>query len=577
MDTQDVIAPSVDIADTPPVTSPAPGLASAALAASLLAACGGGGDGGSGSPPPAGGTPPTPTPTPAPSPPPAAITDPDAARFLMQAALAVTDADLAQVKAAGYSGWLDAQFALPRNQGHWDWMIARGYQNDPNNANGFQGTDNTLWRKLISAPDTLRQRMVLALSEIFVVSMTGLPVPWRGFCMAAYVDTLEEYAFGNYRGLLEAVTLSTGMGNYLNMRGNQKEDAKGRVPDENYAREVLQLFSLGLYQLNNDGTVKTGADGKPLDTYAQADISGLARVFTGWDYTAYDKTKPDFQRRPMSLVASRHSTLDKTFLGVTIPGSTPGVDALKIALDTIANHPNVGPFIGRQLIQRLVTSNPSAAYVGRVATAFNNTNGIRGDLKATLRAVLLDPEARSAPAAQPASWGKLREPVLRFVQWARTAAVKSPTDLWNIGDTSSASTRLGQSPLRSPSVFNFFRPGYVPPNTSLGTTGLVAPEFQITNESTVVAYLNYMQTVIQNGVGEVKPDYSGWLTLANDAAALVARCNLLLAAGQLSSSTQNTITNAVNAITASSDAARLNRIQAALLLTMASPEYLIAK
>jgi len=535
----------------------------------LLSACSGGGNSGS--------TIVVPVPTTPPAPPP--IADQEAARFLHQAALAATDGDIARVKTLGYSAWLDEQFAAPRSQSHWDWMIAQGYQNDPNNSNNFLGVDNTLWRKLIASPDTLRQRVVLALSEIFVISMAGLPVPWRGFCVAAYVDLLEENAFNTYRNLLGAITLSTGMGNYLNMRGNLKEDpGTGRLPDENYAREVMQLFSLGLYKLNGDGSVQTDGAGKPLETYNQTTVSGLAKVFTGWDYTLFDPASPAFQRLPMSLIASRHSTSEKSFLGTTIPAGTPGDQSLQTALDTIANHPNVGPFIGRQLIQRLVTSNPSPAYIGRVALAFNdNGHGVRGDMKAVIKTVLLDSEARGDPSVQPAGSGKLREPMLRFVQWARTFGAVSPTGIWNIGDTSDPSRRLGQSPLRSPTVFNFFRPGYVPPNTSLGNQNLVAPEFQITNESTVVAYINFMQTAIQAGVGEVKAGYPDWISQANDPPTLVSRIALLMAAGQLSGATLSTIVTAINAIAAGSDAARLNRIYAAILLVMATPEYIVQK
>lgn len=535
----------------------------------LLSACSGGGSSSSTTAITSPATPPAPL----------AITDLEAARFLHQAALAATDSDLARIKTLGYSAWLDEQFAAPHSQSHWDWMIERGYQNDPNNANNFQGVDNTLWRKLISSPDTLRQRVVLALSEIFVISMAGLPVPWRGFCVAAYVDLLEENAFSTYRGLLGAITLSTGMGNYLNMRGNLKEDSNtGRVPDENYAREIMQLFSLGLYKLNLDGSIQTDAAGRAMETYNQTTVSGLAKVFTGWDYTQFNRASPAFQRLPMSLISSRHSISEKSFLETTIPSGTPGDQGLQTALDTIANHPNVGPFIGRQLIQRLVTSNPSRAYIGRVALAFNdNGQGVRGDMKAVIKAVLLDTEARSNPAAQPAGWGKLREPVLRFVQWARTFGASSPTESWNIGDTSDPSRRLGQSPLRSPTVFNFFRPGYVPPNTSLGTQGLVAPEFQMTNESSVVAYVNFMQAVIQGGAGEVKASYADWVTLANDPPALVNRIALLMAAGQLSDAALSAIGTAIASIAANSDGARLNRIYAAILLVMATPEYIVQK
>jgi len=548
--------------------SPVIPLALTTLAATLTA-CGGGGSNTG-----------TETPlTPVPPPTQETITPVQASRFLQQASLSVDDAAITQVVSLGYSGWLEAQFTTPRTQSRWDWMLSQGYQNSAQNANSFAGADNSLWNKLITATDPLRQRIALALSEILVVSMAGLNVAWRGFCIAAYADLLEDHAFGNYRTLLGAVTLSTGMGNYLNMRGNQKEDPKtGRQPDENYAREILQLFSIGLYLLNNDGSLKLDTSGKPIETYTQDSISGLAKVFTGWDYTGYTSSSPDFHRQPMSFVASRFSTSDKSFLGSTIQGTVAGPDALNMALDKIFSHPNVGPFIGRQLIQRLVTSNPSPAYIGRVAAVFNNNGvGVRGDLKAVIRAILLDSEARSAPVSQATGWGKLREPMLRFVQWARTFGATSPTGIWNIGDTSDPNTRLGQSPMRSPTVFNYFRPGYIPPNTSLATAGMVSPELQISNESSVVAYLNYLQNVIASGVGEVKPDYTGWLALVDNPAVLMDKINLMLAAGQLSATTMASIVSAVGTISITTATGRLNRVRAAILLTMASPEYLVFK
>jgi uncharacterized protein (DUF1800 family) len=338
----------------------------------------------------------------------------------------------------------------------------------------------------------------------------------------------------------------------------------------------MQLFTIGLVQLNLDGTPTLGADGKPVDTYNQANITDLARVLTGWEFDNAQNTDPGYARRPMVHIASRFSTGAKKVLNVDIPATADGPTALKTALDTLANHANVGPFIGRQLIQRLVCSNPSAAYVQRVATVFNNNgSGQRGDLKAVLKAILLDSEARSTPSGDAS--GKLREPVQRFVQWARNAGMSSPTELWNVGNLSDPATRLGQSPMRSPSVFNFFRPGYVPPNSALGTAGITAPEFQLCNESTVAGYLNYMQTLIASGVGELKPNYTAELTLANDAAALVDRWALLLAAGGLGSASLAAIKTAVGSITASSDSARLNRIQATILLVMASAEYQIQK
>ncbi len=501
----------------------------------------------------------------------------DIARFLGQAAFAANDAEITRVQALGYQGWLDEQFAKPGAPSHWDWMVSKGYAVTDNFFN-FRGVDNTLWRKLMTSPDVLRQRVALAYSELFVVSMSGLPVRWRGMMAAAYMDLLTQGAFSNFRQLLEDITLSPAMGVYLNMRGNQKEDANtGRQPDENYAREVLQLFSIGLHQLNLDGTPTAGPGGRAIETYSNADIAGLAKVLTGWDYSNPDSLDYAYARRPMAYFASRHSTSEKRFLGVTIPaGSLDGPGELKKALDTIFQHPNVGPFIGRQLIQRLVTSNPSPAFVARIASVFNNNgSGVRGDMRAVVQAILMDPEARNTPTALHA--GRLVEPMVRLLAWARAFGVTTPTGAWTVGDHSDPSTRLGQSPLRSSSVFNFFRPGYVPPNTALGAAGLVAPELQITHETSVVGYANYMQTVIQSGIGDIDADYTILRPIAGDPAALLDKVSLWFAGGRISQSTRDAITSAVASMPSTTDAQKNNRIYATVLLVMTCPEFLVQK
>jgi uncharacterized protein (DUF1800 family) len=280
----------------------------------------------------------------------------------------------------------------------------------------------------------------------------------------------------------------------------------------------------------------------------------------------------------MMQVASRHETGEKKFLGSTIPAGTNGEASLTMALDTIYAHPNVGPFISRQLIQRLVTSNPSPEYVERVARVFNNDGkGVKGNLKAVIKAILLDDEARNDVHMTNPAFGKQREPVLRFSAWARAYKVSSTTNAWNIGNTSDGATRLGQSPLRSASVFNFFRPGYVPPNSAIGNAGMVAPEFQLTNESTVVGYINYMQNAISRGVSDVKADYSALTPLADDAQALLSEINTVLAAGQLDPSTFALIRTALDTMAKGTDTARNNRIHAALTMTMASPAFIVQK
>jgi len=499
----------------------------------------------------------------------------EAARFLAQATLGASRDDIAAARASGHAGWIENQFALPRSQSHFDWLLAKGFDAETyrNNAGGL---DNTLWRKLIGSPDPLRQRVTLALSEICVVSVLGVTTPWRAFAIANYVDLLEANAFGNYRTLLGQISLSTAMGYYLTFRGNAKANPiTGSQPDENYARELMQLMTLGLYQLNADGSAQAA------ETYGQADVSGLARVFTGWDLDVAglaNPLPPEVHRRPLAQVAARYESGSKSFLGTTIPAGTAAASGLDLALDTLFNHPNLPPFIGRQLIQRLVTSNPSAAYVTRVAAVFaDNGAGVRGDMKAVLRAILLDAEARNAPVAA-GSFGKLREPVTRFVNWARGVGATSPADTWAIGDLTDPATKLGQSPMRSPSVFNFFRPGYVPPNSAIASQGLTAPEFQITTESSVAGYVNFMQRAVSGaGVGDVKSAYPTLLPLANDSRALLDEVNLVLAAGQLSAATLAALASALDSIAATTDSGKLNRIYAALTLVLAAPEYIVQK
>jgi uncharacterized protein (DUF1800 family) len=313
----------------------------------------------------------------------------------------------------------------------------------------------------------------------------------------------------------------------------------------------------------------------------QADVSGLARVFTGWDFdtSANDTDHPqEYQRVPMKQVPSRHEPGEKTFLGTTIPAGTDGATSLTLALDAIYAHANLSPFVSRQLIQRLVTSNPSAAYVARVATVFNdNGAGIKGDLKAVLKAVLLDDEARSDAQLADPTFGKLREPMLRFVGWARAFNATSPSNAWAVPNTSDPGTRLGQSPGRSPSVFNFFRPGYVPPNSAIGASQLEAPEFQITNESSVVGYVNFMQRALSTGLGDVKADYSAVLPLVADSQALLGELNAVLAAGELSGATLSTMKTALDGINVSTSAGTNNRLYAALTLVLAAPEFIAQK
>ena len=535
-------------------------------------------------------------------------TDAEAARFLLQAQFSASTDEIAAVKSQGYASWLSTQYTAAPGQTAWDWLNERGYSSNSSATAFYDNTypaDFMIWKQLFTAPDQLRKRIAFALSEIFVVSTSGIDIRWRCHMMASWWDMLSSNALGNFRKLLEDVTLHPTMGVYLNVRGNQKENtATGRQPDENYAREVMQLMTIGLSQLNADGTVKKGADGAPLDSYTLSDVSNLARIFTGYDFdqsqndTSVSVGNTAFARLPMSFKANLHSTLSSTFLGTTVAGGGNGADSLKPALDTLFNHPNVGPFIAKQLIQRLVTSNPSPGYVARVAALFaNDGRGVRGNLAATVAAILLDTEARDMTTLAMANKGRLREPALRFVQWGRTFGLQSALGSWKIYDQSNPANALGQQPLNSPSVFNFFRPGYVPPNTAIAAAGDVAPEFQIVNETSVGGYLNFMQGAIRNGIyvnGSDVPQASGGLVngfditaaytkereIVTDAGALVARVNLLLAAGQISDSTVRDMVAALNTTpvtNASTDNVKLNRIASAVLMVMASPEYLVQK
>ncbi|MBI3730531.1 MAG: DUF1800 domain-containing protein [Burkholderiales bacterium] len=519
----------------------------------------------------------------APDPNAAPITVSEASRFLAQASMGASRAQIARVQALGYAGWIDEQLSVSGNGTRWDWLVSKGF-NDVSYRNSQAGFDSCAWRKLISSPDTLRQRFTLALSEVIVVAIDGLiGGGWKAFAAAAWLDMLEANCFGNYRDLLQLVSTSPAMGQYLTFRGNARANQKtGAMPDENYAREIMQLFSIGLIELKLNGNPRL-YDGKSKETYGLEDITGLARIFTGWgfDLAGGGPDKPDFMRRPMIQVPDKHEPGPSTFLGETVQAGLSGEKALEAALDIIFAHDNVAPFISRQLIQRLVTSNPSEGYILRVATVFKDdgsgTVSKKGNLKAVLKAILLDDEARKPANLSDPQFGKLREPMLRFLAWARAYNATANNDLWNIGNTSNPADKLGQSPLRSPSVFNFFRPGYVPPNTAIAVKNLVAPEFQITNESSVVGYVNYMQIAVSEGVSDIKPDYSSLMPLAETATALLDEINLVLAAGQLSATTLADLSSAVDGMPKGNDIRRKQRIYAALTLVLAAPEFIVLK
>ena len=540
----------------------------------------------------------------------------EASRFLTMASFGPTVDEAELVMKIGYSAWIDRQFTLPAtsNRAYWEAADAAIKLVTPANSAGQDQVWESFWKQAATSPDQLRLRVAFALSQIFVISAVDGNVGNEPRALAAWLDMLGSDGLTTYRNLLESVSLHPLMGLYLTHLRNQKADlATGRIPDQNYSREVMQLFSIGLVQLNADGTPAL-VSGKAVETYGPDDVAGLSRVFTGFSWACpaaptnnncfYNGSSggvsdPDRAFKPMVGYPQFHSTEVKTFLGVTIPVQTTANPAasLKTALDTLAGHPNVGPFIGKQLIQRLVSSNPSPAYVAAVSAVFaNNGSGVRGDIKAVVKAILTHPEAR----AQTNASGKLREPVLRLSAYLRAFPHKSDTGSWKVGNTDSAATSLGQTPLRSPSVFNFYRPGYVAPGTQSAAAGLVAPELQLVNESSVSGWVNAVRDNLSSGVGQfngtvggvvlnrrdLQRDWSYELALAARPTELVSGITDRLLYGLATDALRTEIGTAIGKITipaatgsnqAAIDSAKRNRVNAAVLLTLASPEFLVQK
>ncbi len=538
-------------------------LISATLTLALaLAGCGGGS-----SPPP--GPPPPP-------PPPVTITKAEAFQFLNQASFGATEAEAGRVIGMGFKTWIDDQLAKPASL-----QLPFLQALPPPQFGGERQPDRVdIWfRNALHGDDQLRQRVAFALSEILVISQQGAlsQLPWG---MADFYDRLAEHAFGNYRDLLEEVSLHPAMGVYLSMLGNEKPDPALNIrPDENYARELMQLFSIGLVELNNDGSEKLDGLSQPIPTYDQAIIEGFAHVYTGWTYAGFADMRNAFptyfnQVQPMALYPSYHDTGEKAVLnGVVIPAGQTGMQDLDAALDNIFNHPNVGPFIAIRLIQRLVTSNPSPAYIDRVASVFNNNgSGIRGDLGAVVKAILLDDEAR--PDMPMELDGKIKEPLLRLTQ------------LWRAYNATSQSGRypivyiyivFGQGPLQAPQVFNFFSPFYAPPG-EIRDSGMVAPELEIATEyqNTFVTNYMFLQTFQLNStnsnldVDDVYINFESEMLLATDVDMLIDSVAGKLLAGEISTTLRNEIAGMLALIPETDTATRAAET---IYFVVTSPEY----
>lgn len=530
-----------------------------------------------------------------------------AARLLQQATFGATLADISRVLSLGANGWVAEQLAMPHNASYLPHVQAKYNLGDDYRPGGSkyapQWVAQRFWATAARSPDQLRKRVAFALHQIFMVSQADSNIWGQARAYAQYQDQLNQHAFGNYRHLLEEMALSPVMGIYLSHLRNRKENATaGLLPDENFARELMQLFSIGLHELNTDGTVKLDASGKPIETYTNADVMAMARVFTGWSWGLPDAqlteqnfrwggpglsvaTDQKFDLNRMKAYPGQHSTAEKRlFAGkpwaTTIAANGTAQSDLKQALDLLFNHPNVGPFIGRQLIQRLVTSQPSPAYVARVAAAFNNNGkGVRGDMAAVVRAILLDSEARNTPGP---AFGKVREPVLRVTHWMRAFSAKSTTGefmmAWELDS-------VQQQALHAPSVFGYFRSGYVPPNTRLADTGATAPEFQIVSEPTTASWVNTAYEMAGTGLGwtgsardvasTLAPQRA--LVTAGNAEGLVQNLNLLLFAGRMSPGLRIDLLDAVTGVGGSNAASHLNRARVAVFIALSSPEYLVQR
>ena len=557
--------------------------------AALLVACGGGGSQNA-SPPAAS---PNPTQPPAPPPPPPGPTNAEleaASLFASKATFGMPYEGIVALAEQGHEAWVDEQLAMEPTS-HLEFADELVRRRD---AGDFKPADDgilltitfwrgTWWNRAMTAPDQLQQRAAYALSQIFVVSDIDV-LRDNPPALTSYMDVLLKGTTSNFRDLLYDVALHPAMGIYLSHVNNRKADPENNIyPDENFAREIMQLFSIGLFELNNDGSYKLDADGELIATYDNNDIREYAKIFTGLSYSGpnawFGRWRPYF-REPMQMFEEQHSEGPKHLLGgVVVPEGQTGLEDIEDAVDSLFNHPNVGPFIGRQLIQRFTTSNPSPAYIERVTAAFNGeSTGVRGDMKAVIKAILLDPEVTNP--ADPNSFGKMREPVLRLAALARQFNAECEDGLfYNNG------YRLNyfgqQHPLNASSVFNFYSPFHSPAGT-LAENNLVAPEFQITTSTTVINMVNQIdEGVFQNDriFSPSEPftptsiNIDDYVAIAEDPDALLDRLNLVMTYGRLDTPTRIRIKLALEEMGNSNDL--VNRVRHAIYLMAMSPTYVV--
>jgi uncharacterized protein (DUF1800 family) len=551
-----------------------------------------------------------------PAPPAEAPTQATASRFLHMATFGPNQTEIDKLVSVGWEAWMTEQFALPLTDSHYDYTSRGGKpgcdtcdaSNDP-----LLGLQSSFWFQTLEGQDQLRQRVAFALSELFVISGDASSELFDyPDAVAAFQDVLYQNAFGNFRTILEKVSTHPSMGAMLSHKQNRKEDpVTGQLPDENYAREVMQLFTIGKWMLNNDGTRVKDANGNDVPAYTQSDVMGMAKAMSGWSWGGDDVSEarwngfslptgenPRVWNLQMQAYAQHHSSSEKQLVnGTVIPAGTDAANSMKIALDALFMHPNAGPFVATHLIKRLVTSNPSPAYVGRVASVFSSDkNAVRGNMQAVVRAVLFDPEAHDPAVAAGPTWGKLREPVIRLANYLRAFNMRNTNGIYPIGLSEPGVYHYGQSPWRAKTVFNFFMPDHQPLG-ELSTQNLTAPEFQIFDESTSAGYVNFMALGV-NGVDyagfafggdftdagrRLKANYTTELALANNPGALVDRIALMLNGGYLSAETRSAVIQALESIPVAAIPADKNqawdrkRVKTAIVMVMSSPDYLIQK
>jgi uncharacterized protein (DUF1800 family) len=508
----------------------------------------------------------------------------DATRLLEQSTFGPTDALVAHVQAVGVQGWLNEQFAAPPSRyPSFPYVPPNPVVYCAGSPNLFCVRDNyslfllqnAFFKNALSGPDQLRQRVAFALSQVLVTSGLVVRFPYG---MGPYQQLFIDGAFGNFEDLLNKVTLSPVMGDYLDMVNNDKPTG-GVEPNENYARELMQLFSIGVWELKADGTLLTDANGAPIPSYDQETIEGLAHIMTGWTYAprAGGPARNHYPRNyaaPMVGISAEHDYSAKVlFEDIAVAPGKPMEADLAFAIHTVFSHPNVGPFIGRQLIQKLVTGDPTPQYVARVAAVFNNNGaGVRGDLKALVNAILTDPEARGNVKSA-AGYGKLREPVLYVTATAR--ALGTASDGVFLAQQSRA---LGQDLFNAPSVFNYYPPSYVVPGTTAN-----GPEFALLNASTSINRYNFANALAFGTIGPIltlpgaigtTPNWGALQAVAGNPAALLDKLDALLMHGTMGSDMRSAILSAVNAIPASNS---LARAKTAYYLTITSPQYQVER